>query len=270
MLDVIGSILVGMALAVALTALTTTLPLRISGRFVLAGTAGAWIGLAGAVAGMGALSNPPTVLAMFGTPLVIMVGLAFGVPAVRRADGNSVAAADCSQHRSACRRSVCAPRCRRKALGTFSVLCRVGRLRDGCVGTSGCDLGRERDALSRPLDPRLEQFRHAGPDRRGDARHDLQERIAAAAHPCRGRHGGAPNPAMGLHSDRAGALLSRRSRHRLRAAARPELRQSRPTADLERRTWPRALRRHSARQQSARRTSSLQSQGASFDKLRMR
>ncbi|HUK59657.1 MAG TPA: hypothetical protein VLV50_10545 [Stellaceae bacterium] len=85
MLDVIGSILVGMALAVALTALTTTLPLRISGRFVLAGTAGAWIGLAGAVAGMGALSNPPTVLAMFGTPLVIMVGLAFGVPAVRRA-----------------------------------------------------------------------------------------------------------------------------------------------------------------------------------------
>jgi hypothetical protein len=85
MLDVIGSILVGMALAVALTALTTTLPLRISGRFVLAGTAGAWIGLAGAVAGMGALSNPPTVLAMFGTPLVIMVGLAFGVPSVRRA-----------------------------------------------------------------------------------------------------------------------------------------------------------------------------------------
>lgn len=85
MLDAIGIILVAVALGVILVALVTTLPLQFSGRFVLAGTAGAWVGLAGAVAGAGALSNPPTVLAMFGTPLVAIIALALGFPAVRRA-----------------------------------------------------------------------------------------------------------------------------------------------------------------------------------------
>jgi hypothetical protein len=85
MLDVVGTILVSLAMAVILTALVTALPLRFAGRFVLAGTAGAWVGLAGAVAGMGALSNPPTVLAMFGTPLVTIIALVLGFPAVRSA-----------------------------------------------------------------------------------------------------------------------------------------------------------------------------------------
>jgi hypothetical protein len=85
MLDVIGTILVGVALGVILTAIITALPLRLSRRFVVAGAAGAWVGLAGAVAGAGGLSNVPTVLAMFGTPLITIVGLVLGIPAARRA-----------------------------------------------------------------------------------------------------------------------------------------------------------------------------------------
>jgi len=85
MLDVMGAILVGVALAVILTAIVTSIPLRLSGRFVIAGAAGAWVGFAGAVAGAGALSNPLTVLAMFATPLAATAALIFGVPAAQRA-----------------------------------------------------------------------------------------------------------------------------------------------------------------------------------------
>jgi hypothetical protein len=85
MLDVFGSILVGVALAVILTAIITAIPLRLSGRLVLAGAVGAWAGFAGAVAGAGALSNPLTVLVMFGTPLTTTAALVFGIPAARRA-----------------------------------------------------------------------------------------------------------------------------------------------------------------------------------------
>src|SRR5215468_4709682 len=84
MLDVFGTILVGVALAVILTAIVTSIPLRLSGRLVVAGAAGAWIGFAGAVAGAGALSNPLTVLAMFGTPLATTAALVFAIPATRR------------------------------------------------------------------------------------------------------------------------------------------------------------------------------------------
>jgi hypothetical protein len=85
MLDVIGTIFVGLVLAVILTAVTTTMSMRLSGRLLFAGIAGAWIGLAGAVAGAGALSNPQTVLAMFGTPLVATAVLVTTVPAFRQA-----------------------------------------------------------------------------------------------------------------------------------------------------------------------------------------
>ena len=84
MLDVFGTILVGVALAVILTAIVTSIPLRLSGRLVVAGAAGAWIGFAGAVAGAGALSNPLTVLAMFGTPLATTAALVFAISAARR------------------------------------------------------------------------------------------------------------------------------------------------------------------------------------------
>src|SRR5215813_8161834 len=77
MLDVFGTILVGVASAVILTAIVTSIPLRLSGRLVVAGAAGAWIGFAGAVAGAGALSNSLTVLAMFGTPLATTAALFF-------------------------------------------------------------------------------------------------------------------------------------------------------------------------------------------------
>src|SRR5262249_29424995 len=48
---------------------------------------GAWVGLAGAVAGAGALSNPVRFLIMFGTPLVAGAAIVFGLPAARRAFG---------------------------------------------------------------------------------------------------------------------------------------------------------------------------------------
>src|SRR5215472_14776148 len=85
MLDVIGSVLVGVAMAVILTAIVTSAQFRLSGRLVLAVAAGAWVGLAGAVASVGALSNPLTMLAMFGTSLTTTGVLVFGIPAARRA-----------------------------------------------------------------------------------------------------------------------------------------------------------------------------------------
>jgi hypothetical protein len=85
MLDMMGSILVGVALAAILTAIMSFVTLRLSSRLILAGAAGTWVGFAGAVAGAGALSNPLTVLAMFGTPLVAGAAIVPGVPAARRA-----------------------------------------------------------------------------------------------------------------------------------------------------------------------------------------
>ena len=85
MLDVIGTILVGVAMAVILAGMVTTMPRRLADRLALAGIVGAWVGLAGAVAGAGALSDPVTVLAMFATPLVAIVALALAFPPVRLA-----------------------------------------------------------------------------------------------------------------------------------------------------------------------------------------
>ena len=85
MLDAIGTILVGTAMAVILAGVVTTIPVALPGRLALAGIIGAWVGLAGAVAAAGALSNPTTVLAMFGTPLVITVAVVLGWPTARRA-----------------------------------------------------------------------------------------------------------------------------------------------------------------------------------------
>lgn len=85
MLDVIGTVLVGMAIAVILAAITSTVCLRLSGRLALATAAGAWVGVAAAVAGAGALSNPPTVLAMFGAPIITTVALVRITPGARRA-----------------------------------------------------------------------------------------------------------------------------------------------------------------------------------------
>ncbi len=84
MLDVIGTVLVGVAMAAILTSIVTTMPLRLSDRLAMAVVAGAWVGLAGAITGAGALSNPTTVLSMFATPLIITVALVLAFPAARR------------------------------------------------------------------------------------------------------------------------------------------------------------------------------------------
>src|SRR5215510_15593008 len=85
MLDAIGTILVGTAMAVILASVVTTITVALTGRLALAGIIGAWAGLAGAVAAAGALSNPTTVLAMFGTPLVMTFAVVLGWSTARRA-----------------------------------------------------------------------------------------------------------------------------------------------------------------------------------------
>jgi len=85
MLDMIGTIMVGVVLAAILTVIVTYVPIRLSSRLISAGAAGAWVGFAGAFAGAGALSNPLTVLAMFGTPLIAGAAIVLGIPAARRA-----------------------------------------------------------------------------------------------------------------------------------------------------------------------------------------
>jgi hypothetical protein len=85
MLDVIGTVLVGAAMAVILAGLVTTVPLSPSGRLSLAGVLGAWVGLAGAVASSGGLSSPVTLLAMFGGPLLTTALLVLASPGARHA-----------------------------------------------------------------------------------------------------------------------------------------------------------------------------------------
>jgi hypothetical protein len=85
MLDAIGTMFVGLSMAVILTAVLTTMPLRLSARLVLAGAAGAWAGVAAAAAGSGSLTQPMTLPALFAAPLILTGLIAVTVPAARRA-----------------------------------------------------------------------------------------------------------------------------------------------------------------------------------------
>jgi hypothetical protein len=87
MLDVIGTIFVGLSTAVILTAVLTTMALRLSARLVVAGAAGAWVGVASVIAGSGSLSQPTTLPALFAAPLISAGLIAIAVPAARRAVG---------------------------------------------------------------------------------------------------------------------------------------------------------------------------------------
>jgi len=87
MLDALGTMLVGLSMAVILTAVLTTMPLRLSARLVVAGAAGTWVGVAAAVAGSGSLAQPGTVLALFAAPLIATGLILLAVPAARRAVG---------------------------------------------------------------------------------------------------------------------------------------------------------------------------------------
>jgi hypothetical protein len=87
MLDAFGTMLVGLSLAVILTAVLSTMPLRLSARLVVAAAAGTWVGIAAAVAGSGSLSHPATVLVLFTAPLISAGLVLLAVPAARRAVG---------------------------------------------------------------------------------------------------------------------------------------------------------------------------------------
>jgi hypothetical protein len=83
MLDAAGTILAATAIAVVLTGVVTTMPIQLRGRLALAAGAGAWAGLAAAVAGAGKLANPATTLLMFTFPLATVAGLALLSPTAR-------------------------------------------------------------------------------------------------------------------------------------------------------------------------------------------
>lgn len=87
MLDTIGTMLIGLSMAVILTAILTTMPLRLSARLVLAGAAGTWVGVAAAVAGSGSLSEPGSVPVLFAAPLILTGLMLLALPAARRAVG---------------------------------------------------------------------------------------------------------------------------------------------------------------------------------------
>jgi len=87
MLDALGTMLVGLSMAVILTAVVTAMPLRLSARLALAGAAGMWVGVAASVAGSGSLSQPGTVLALFAAPLIATGMILLAVPAARRVVG---------------------------------------------------------------------------------------------------------------------------------------------------------------------------------------
>lgn len=58
MLDIIGTILAPMTLAVLLAAVVCTIPVRLTWRLALAAAGGAWVGVAIAVAASGGLAAP--------------------------------------------------------------------------------------------------------------------------------------------------------------------------------------------------------------------
>lgn len=87
MLDAIGTIIIAGAMAVIVTAVLTTMPLRLLPRLAVAWLAGAWVGLAAAVAETGALAQPLAILVLFATPLVTAGLVMLAAPTVRHAVG---------------------------------------------------------------------------------------------------------------------------------------------------------------------------------------
>src|SRR5262245_47491742 len=85
MLDAIGTMLEGTAMAVILAGVVTTIPVTLTGRLALAGIIGAWVGLAGAVASAGARSSHTTALTMFLTRVVMTFAVVLRWPTARRA-----------------------------------------------------------------------------------------------------------------------------------------------------------------------------------------
>ena len=100
MLDLVGSAVGMMAVAINLVAITNILPGSLARRLSLAAIAGAWVGLATGLGAAGALvfspSHPvPLVGVLFAAPLLIVGALALKYPSVAlRPDGHSHAAID--------------------------------------------------------------------------------------------------------------------------------------------------------------------------------
>ncbi|MDF2434648.1 MAG: hypothetical protein JWP44_4279 [Mucilaginibacter sp.] len=85
LLDIIGTMLVCMAIAVVVTAITAASPVRIGWKLAFAAGAGLWSASIVLLAIAGAFAHPLARLETFLFPLVVSVLLVAGVPAVRKA-----------------------------------------------------------------------------------------------------------------------------------------------------------------------------------------
>jgi hypothetical protein len=89
MLDFIGTMVAATVIIVNFTALASTMPIRLGQRLTLAIAAGAWVGLAAALAAAGKLADAtslfPMIGIMFALPLCATAGAALLFPAVRTA-----------------------------------------------------------------------------------------------------------------------------------------------------------------------------------------
>jgi hypothetical protein len=77
MLDFIGTVVIVMAIAVSLTAIATTIPMKLAARLLLGGASGIWVGIAAALAAAGELADAttrpyPLIGVLFAAPLLLM------------------------------------------------------------------------------------------------------------------------------------------------------------------------------------------------------
>ena len=116
MLDLIGAVFGMMAIAINLVAMASVLPLSFRQRLVLAGGAGAWVGLASGLAAAGALTfspgQPVPLIGLFAAAPLIAAAVCM-VPRSRlpgRVDGDPDAAPDPAQQPAPDRGLVPGPR----------------------------------------------------------------------------------------------------------------------------------------------------------------
>ena len=85
LLDFTGSLAVGATIAILLIAVATSALTRLDHRLILAGIAGAWVGLVATIVAKGGLGAPPVLGLLFALPFLVVGTLCAAIPAVRSA-----------------------------------------------------------------------------------------------------------------------------------------------------------------------------------------
>ena len=220
MLDLIGAVFGMMAIAINLVAMASVLPLSFRQRLVLAGGAGAWVGLASGLAAAGALTFSP------GQP-VPLIGLFAAAPLIAAAVSWFLGPG----FRDALMAIPTPLLIRLNSLrligALFLVLATVGRLsgpiplfrrhRRRDHRNSG-DPGRQGGGARRRARRRMERLWRARSLRGDRSRADVRAGKPAPSHRCRRRFAGDAVFAVLPRADRARAVLSDHARRRGGAA----------------------------------------------------